>query len=156
RLPRLIDIQSALDMILTGKQVGARKAKRLGLVDEVVPEPILVDVAAEHALKLAKKAAGGKKPKKKLKDVLDASELQDWALKDTPLGRKVVFDQAKKALLKKTRGNYPAQEKILEVVKTGLDEGFEKGLEAEALAFGELVVSPQAAQLMNIFFATTA
>src|SRR5690606_5132255 len=105
---------------------GARKAKRLGLVDEVVPEPILVDVAAEHALKLAKKAAGGKKPKKKLKDVLDASELQDWALKDTPLGRKVVFDQAKKALLKKTRGNYPAQEKILEVEdrpRRGLREG---------------------------------
>lgn len=156
RLVRMIDIQSALDMLLTGKQVPARRAKKLGLVDEVVPEPILIDVAAKHALKLAegRKAAGKKKPK--LKDALDTSELQDWALKDNPLGRKVVFDQARKALLKKTRGNYPAQEKILEVVKLGLEKGFEEGLEAEALAFGELVVSPQAAQLMNIFFATTA
>src|SRR5690606_29556998 len=58
--------------------------------------------------------------------------------------------------LQKTRGNYPAQEKILDVVKTGLEKGFERGLEAEAQAFGELVVSPQAAQLMNLFFATTA
>src|SRR5690606_17580899 len=74
RLPRLIDIQSALDMLLTGKQIDARKAKKLGLVSEVVPESILVDVAAEHALKLAQKA--GKKPKKKLKDLLDAGELQ--------------------------------------------------------------------------------
>ncbi len=164
RLPRLIDIQSALDMLLTGKQIDARKAKKLGLVSEVVPEAILVDVAAEHALKLAQKA--GKKPKdwlarggprdRKLKDLLDAGELQDWALKENPLGRKVVFDQAKKALLKKTRGNYPAQERILDVVKTGLEDGFEKGCEAEAEAFGELVVSPEAAQLMNIFFATTA
>lgn len=154
RLPRLIDIQTALDMLLTGKQIDARKAKKLGLVDEVVPEPILVDVAAEHALRLAKKA--GKKSKKSLKDFFKKEELQEWALTENPLGRKVVFDQAKKALLKKTRGNYPAQEKILDVVKVGLEKGFDAGLKAEAEAFGELVVSPEAAQLMNLFFATTA
>ncbi len=79
----------------------------------------------------------------------------EWALTENPLGRKVVFDQAKKALLSKTRGNYPAQERILEVVRTGLEEGMEAGLAAEAEAFGELVVSPQAASLMSIFFATT-
>ncbi len=153
RLPRLIDIQTALDLLLTGKQVDARKAKKIGLVDEVVPEPILVDVAAEHALKLAKKA--GKKKKKGLSELFEADELKEWALTENPLGRKVVFDQARKALLKKTRGNYPAQEKILDVVKLGLEKGLEAGLRAEAEAFGELVVSPQAAQLMNIFFATT-
>ncbi len=150
RLPRLIDIQTALDMLLTGKQVDPKKARKIGLVDEVVPAPILVDVAADHALALT-----GKKSKKK-KSLLEADELKEWALTENPLGRKVVFDQAKKALLKKTRGNYPAQEKILDVVKTGLEKGFEAGLAAEAEAFGELVVSPQAAQLMNIFFATTA
>ena len=154
RLPRLVDIQTALDMMLTGRQIDARKAKKVGLVDEVVPEPILVEVAAAHALRLAAKA--GKKPKKSLRDIFKKEELTEWALAENPLGRKVVFDQAKKALLEKTRGNYPAQEKILEVVKTGLESGFEKGLEAEAEAFGELVVSPQAAQLMSIFFATTA
>lgn len=153
RLPRLVDIQTALDMLLTGKQINAKKAKKIGLVDEVVPEAILVEVAAQRALKLAEK--GGQK-KKTLKERLKPEELQEWALTENPLGRKVVFDQARKALLKKTRGNYPAQEKILDVVKTGLEKGFEAGLEAEAEAFGELVVSPQAAQLMNIFFATTA
>lgn len=153
RLPRLVDIQTALDMLLTGKQVDAKKAKKIGLVDEVVPEAILVEVAAARALKLAEMGAG---KKKSLKDLLKPEELQEWALTENPLGRKVVFDQARKALLKKTRGNYPAQEKILDVVKVGLEKGFEAGLEAEAEAFGELVVSPQAAQLMNIFFATTA
>jgi 3-hydroxyacyl-CoA dehydrogenase/enoyl-CoA hydratase/3-hydroxybutyryl-CoA epimerase len=151
RLPRLVDIQTALDLLLTGKQIDARKAKKVGLVDEVVPEPILVEVAAQRALALASK--GGKKKGKKLPD---SDELKEWALTETPLGRKVVFDQAKKALLEKTRGNYPAQEKILGVVKVGLEKGFEKGLEAEAEAFGELLVSPQSTQLMSIFFATTA
>lgn len=153
RLPRLVDIQTALDMLLTGKQVRARKAKKIGLVDEVVPRAILVDVAAERALKLAKK---DRKSKKGLRDFLEPDELQEWALTQNPVGRKVVFDQARKALVKKTRGNYPAQERILDVVKTGLEDGFEAGLDAEAKAFGELVVSPQAAQLMGIFFATTA
>ncbi|MFK7988102.1 MAG: fatty acid oxidation complex subunit alpha FadJ [Sandaracinaceae bacterium] len=151
RLPRLVDIQTALDMMLTGRQIAAKKAKKIGLVDEVVPQPILVDVAAKRALALRKKTK-----KKGLERYLDKDELQEWALTENPLGRKVVFDQAKKALLKKTRGNYPAQEKILAVIKTGLERGMKAGLEAEAEAFGELVVSPQAASLMSIFFATTA
>ncbi|HEY8427424.1 MAG TPA: 3-hydroxyacyl-CoA dehydrogenase NAD-binding domain-containing protein, partial [Sandaracinaceae bacterium] len=154
RLPRLVDIQTALDLLLTGKQIDARRAKKIGLVDEVVPEAILVDVAAERALRLASKT--DEKGRKRWKEVLDREQLERWALTENPLGRKVVFDQAKKALLKKTRGNYPAQEKILDVVRIGLEKGFEAGLAAEAEAFGELVVSPQAAQLMNIFFATTA
>ena len=49
RLPRLIGIAEALDLILTGKSVRASKARRLGLVDEVVPRPILLDVARRRA-----------------------------------------------------------------------------------------------------------
>ncbi|MBZ0118608.1 MAG: fatty acid oxidation complex subunit alpha FadJ, partial [Sandaracinaceae bacterium] len=158
RLPRLIDIQTALDMLLTGKQVDAKKARKLGLVDEVVPAAILVDVAAEHALALADRAGRTKREGSLagLKKLFKKEELTELALKENPLGRKVLFDQARKALLKKTRGNYPAQEKILDVVRAGLADGFEKGLEAEAEAFGELVTSPQCAALMSIFFATTA
>ncbi|MGE3633307.1 MAG: fatty acid oxidation complex subunit alpha FadJ, partial [Sandaracinaceae bacterium] len=151
RLPALVDIQTALDMLLTGKQVDARKAKKIGLVDEVVAAPILIDVAAERALALVGERKSSSGP-----HLPSADEVKEWALAHNPLGRKVVFDQAKKALLKKTRGNYPAQEKILDVVQTGLEHGFAKGCAAEAEAFGELVVSPQAAQLMGIFFATTA
>ncbi len=157
RLPRLVGVQQALDLMLTGKHVSARKAKKLGLVDEVVSEPILVDVAAERALRLA--AAPEKKKEKpvdRLKHFFDREELTERALADNPVGRKVLFDQARKQLRKKTRGNYPAPEKILEVVKVGLAQGFDRGLEAEREAFGELVVSPEAAQLMGIFFATTA
>jgi 3-hydroxyacyl-CoA dehydrogenase/enoyl-CoA hydratase/3-hydroxybutyryl-CoA epimerase len=148
----LVPIQTALDMLLTGKQLDAKKAKKVGLVDEVVPKPILIEVAARRALELASKPRKGA-PEKKLEG---AKALQEAALTRTALGRKLLFDQARKRLLAKTRGNYPAPERILEVVEKGLAEGYEAGLEAEARAFGELVVSPQAAQLMNIFFAQNA
>lgn len=150
RLPRLVGVQAALDLMLTGKQLDGKRAKKIGLVDEVVPEAILLEVACGRALSLADAKATDKK-----RSGFDASKLADRLLGETGLGRKILFDQAKKKLLEKTRGNYPAPERILEVIKTGLEKGMARGLEAEAEAFGELVVSPEAAQLMNIFFATT-
>jgi 3-hydroxyacyl-CoA dehydrogenase/enoyl-CoA hydratase/3-hydroxybutyryl-CoA epimerase len=80
----------------------------------------------------------------------------ELALEENPLGRKVLFDQAKKQLLKKTRGKYPAPEKALEVVRIGLEKGMKAGLEAEAAAFGELVMTDVSKRLVEIFFATTA
>lgn len=152
RLPRLVGLTAGLDLLLTGRQVEARRAKKLGLVDEVVPQAILLDVAAAHALALAE----APHPKKTLRDYLKREEIEELVLAENPLGRKVVFDRAKGELLAKTRGNYPAPERILEVVKRGLAKGMAAGLEAEREAFGELVVSSEAAQLMNIFLATTA
>lgn len=154
RLPRLVGVQAALDLMLTGKQLDGRRAKKLGLVDDVVPQPVLLEVACQHALALAAKGKPKVKGLSRLESFFSKKELTELALADNPLGRKVLFDQARKQLLAKTRGNYPAPERILEVVKAGLEGGFEKGLEAEALAFGELAVSPEAAQLMNIFTAT--
>lgn len=156
RLPRLVAIQTALDMLLTGKQLDAKRAKKIGLVDEVVPEPILIEVACKRALALAAKSGGPRSAAPKGPKLEGAEALQEAALTKTPLGRKFLFDQARKALMSKTRGNYPGPERILEVVEKGLEKGWEAGLEAEAVAFGELVVSPQAAQLMSIFFATNA
>src|SRR5256886_11999071 len=53
RLPRLIGIAQALDLILTGKSVRASRARKLGLVDEVVPKAILLEVARKRAAELA-------------------------------------------------------------------------------------------------------
>ncbi|KLV09253.1 multifunctional fatty acid oxidation complex subunit alpha [Photobacterium aquae] len=141
RLPRLIGVAGALDMILTGKQLRAKKAKKLGVVDEAVPVSILLTVAEQYALQ--------PKPKRKL-------ALKDRAMGGNLLGRSLVFDQAGKATRAKTRGNYPATEAILEVVKYGLERGMEKGLEREAKLFGDLVMTPESAALRSIFFATTA
>ncbi|MGZ3460888.1 MAG: enoyl-CoA hydratase-related protein, partial [Archangium sp.] len=53
RLPALLGVQAALDLILTGKNVKPSKAKKLGLVDEVVPVSILRQVAMRRARELA-------------------------------------------------------------------------------------------------------
>ncbi|MDD1783227.1 fatty acid oxidation complex subunit alpha FadJ [Enterovibrio sp. ZSDZ35] len=141
RLPRLIGVAGSLDMILTGKQLRAKKAKKMGVVDDVVPQSVL--------LKVAEELAGKSKPKRK-------SSWQDWAMGGNALGRSVVFDQAAKKTRQKTRGNYPATEAILDVIKHGLDKGVEKGLALEAKCFGELVMTPESAALRSLFFATTA
>jgi 3-hydroxyacyl-CoA dehydrogenase/enoyl-CoA hydratase/3-hydroxybutyryl-CoA epimerase len=153
RLPRLIGVQPALDMMLTGKQVDAKKAKKLGLVDDVVPPSILIETAAELALS---RIGYKPKPDSFIDQLKDKDALAEAALTKNPVGRKVLFDQARKQLHKQTRGNYPAQDAIIDVVRTGLERGFQAGLDAESKAFGELLVSPEAANLMSIFFATTA
>ena len=62
---------------------------------------------------------------------------------------------AAKKTAQKTQGNYPATDKILKVVETGLAQGLSSGYEAEARAFGELAMTPQSKALRNIFFAST-
>lgn len=166
RLPRLVGAQIALDLILTGKSLKAKKALKLGVIDEVVAAPILLEIAQRRAKELA---AGTLKPERSrgftpagkgvaglLKGLASKEAWTELALEDNPLGRKVLFDQAKKALIKKTRGQYPAPEKALEVIRVGLDKGQAAGLEAEAQAFGELVMSDVSKRLVEIFFATTA
>jgi len=174
RLPRLIGAQAALDMILAARSVKPSKARKLGVVDEVVPQPILLDVARQRALELAEgklrperpaelAAAAAKEVKVKsrglgdlLRGLRSREGWQELALEHNPLGRKVLFDQARKAVLKKTRGKYPAQEKALEAIRIGLEKGMEEGLKAEARLFGELAMTDVSKRLIEIFFATTA
>lgn len=141
RLPRLIGMISALDLILTGKQLLAKKALKLGVVDDVVSYSILFDVAEQLALK--------PKPKRHL-------GWQDRLIADNPIGRTIAFNLANKKTYLKTRGNYPATVAILKVIKEGLEQGIEKGLALEARSFGELVISHESAALRKLFFATTA
>ncbi len=157
RLPRLVGIATALDLILAGKTVKPRKALAIGLVDEAVPPPLLLQVARERAAALASGALRRERPagvKSLRKDGLAA--VQKMALEENPIGREVLFRQARAQLLAKTKGHYPAPEKALEAIRYGYEKGFEKGLEREAELFGDLAVSPVARQLMGIFFAQTA
>ncbi|MFM2612142.1 fatty acid oxidation complex subunit alpha FadJ [Vibrio campbellii] len=142
RLPRLIGLLPSLDLILTGKQLRAKKAKKLGVVDACVPETVLLDVAKMHVEKGKKKGKQKQSTKEKL-------------MSGSGLGRKFVFEQAAKKTNEKTRGNYPATVAILEVIQHGLEKGFAQGQELEAKRFGELVMSSESKALRSIFFATT-
>lgn len=169
RLPRLIGYQAALDMILAGKQVRPNKALRLGLVDEVVPAPLLRQVAEKRAAELAagkrperpgvglkRLKTTKKKPQTLFQSLLGSKLWTEAALEENPLGRNFLFKKAAEMVTKKTGGHYPAPLKALEAIRIGAEQGFEKGLQAEARLFGELAVSDVSKELVNIFFAQNA
>ncbi|WP_394166866.1 fatty acid oxidation complex subunit alpha FadJ [Photobacterium piscicola] len=141
RLPRLIGVANGLELMLTGKQVRAKQALKKGLVDQVVPQTILLQVAEQVALT--------SKP-------IRTHSFQDWAMAGNAFGRSVVFDQAAKKAQQKARGCYPSIDAILDTVKYGLEKGIEAGLEQEAKVFGDLVMTAESSSLRDIFFATTA
>ncbi len=147
RLPRLVGLRAALDLMLTGKQLDGRRARKIGLVDEVVPAPILEDRALAAARELA---AGSLKPK----SLPDRGSPQ--RAENLPGLRSFIFRKARQEVLEKTHGLYPAPLEILDVVSRGLGSSLEEGLAIEAAAFGRLAITPEARSLIHIFFTSTA
>ncbi|HLP19549.1 MAG TPA: 3-hydroxyacyl-CoA dehydrogenase NAD-binding domain-containing protein, partial [Chitinophagales bacterium] len=66
-----------------------------------------------------------------------------------------IYRKAKEMVMKQTQGNYPAPLKILECVEIGMEQGMDKGLEAEAVKFEELILTNESRQLIRIFFNMT-
>ena len=149
RLPRLVGLQRALDMILSSRNVRAKKAYQMGLVDELVHPAILREVAIDRARKLADGTLVGRRGPK---DRGAGSVL----LEDNPIGRAVVFRKARESVMEKTHGHYPAPLAALAAVQAGYDRSTEMGYREEAHAFGEMAVSDVARELIFLFFATTA
>ncbi len=146
RLPRLISLQKALDMMLTGKNIYPRQAKRMGLADHLIHPYGLLQAAKQAALDLVKKPIRRKKKISFVEKLLESNSLT----------RGIVFNKARQMVERQTRGNYPAPFKILECVEIGLDKGMKAGLDAEALNFEYLARTSQAQELINLFFAMTA
>ena len=148
RLPHVVGLQAALDMVLTGKTIRAKKALQIGLVHELVHPAILRSVAIARARQLGH----GEPPPVRARSHGAAALL----LEDNALGRRLLFKRARDAVLKKTKGHYPAPLAAIDVMRKGATDGFAAGLVAEAQAFGVLAVSPQCRELVYLFFATTA
>ena len=142
RTPRLVGLTSALDLILSSKQLDGRRAKKIGLVDEVVHPADLQRRARQAAEELAKGTLKIDRPHRSWSDLL---------LEKTP-ARKIAFNKAREEVQKKTGGHYPAPKKAIEVLERTSGMGLEDGLQVESLAFADLVVSPEAKSLMSIFF----
>jgi 3-hydroxyacyl-CoA dehydrogenase/enoyl-CoA hydratase/3-hydroxybutyryl-CoA epimerase len=136
RLPRLIGLPAALDLILNGKQLDGRRAKKTGLVDEVVERGILLDVARSFAAKGKRK--GGTRTK--------------FYIEGNPAARRMIFGKARKAVLEKTHGHYPAPLKAIEVMESAMTAGIERGLEREADAVVPLILDDVAQNLVRLFF----
>eukprot|EP01135_Chromosphaera_perkinsii_P005560 Nk52_evm109s352 gene=Nk52_evmTU109s352 len=166
RLPRLIGVTNALPMMLTGSNCRPAKAKKLGLVDELI-QPIGEGLRSEQentmmhlercAIETAKKLASGElKRKPDVKNSWSVAGLTKWATHDVEFVRNFVFSKAKEQVMKQTSGNYPAPLAILDVVKTGLEKGMNTGLDLEADKFGSLSQTNEAKSLMSLFFGQTS
>ena len=143
RLPRMISLPTALDLILTGKQLNAKRAKAAGLIDAVVHPDVLLDAA----FKYAEKSKPVSKP-------LSKTSILNKVMTFGPV-RSFVISKARTQALKLTKGKYPAPTKILETIEQGLGLSMPDALELEAQGFAELLMTPESKQLVNIFFATT-
>ncbi len=142
RLPRLVGLSNALPIILTGKPVDAKKAERIGLIDERVPTPALY--ARAHAVAAA--LIAGKPASKKA-----ARPLRAILLDRTALGRQLVLQQARKQVMKETKGNYPAPLRVLDIINKMVITNVQESLAIEARALGELVASDVSKNLIHVF-----
>jgi 3-hydroxyacyl-CoA dehydrogenase/enoyl-CoA hydratase/3-hydroxybutyryl-CoA epimerase len=152
RLPRLVGLQGALDLILTGKRLSSKRAEKMGLVDACVPPQLL----REQAIKLTQKPKPSHRKMPDLHPGKLAADLPKWATEGNPIGRKLIRAKAKEMVDDKTKGFYPASYKALEAVFDGYDTSLAKGLELEAALFGQLVVTRESHSLVHLFHATTA
>ncbi|MBV9110073.1 MAG: enoyl-CoA hydratase/isomerase family protein, partial [Gemmatimonadetes bacterium] len=113
RTPRLVGLASSLDLMLTGKQLDGRRARSTGIVDEVVPAPVLLREAKRAATDLA---SGKLKPKGARR-----RGSPKWA-ENLPGLRGFILSKARQGVMSKTHGLYPAPLKLLEVIDRGLDK----------------------------------
>jgi 3-hydroxyacyl-CoA dehydrogenase/enoyl-CoA hydratase/3-hydroxybutyryl-CoA epimerase len=135
RLPRLIGVPGALDIILGGRTVSARHARKLGMIDEVAPRDALI----RAALLLAEK---GKHP----------HSFTHSAPVNAAVSA-VVAHKARADVQRRTRGNYPAVDAALDVILHGSGAWDEaSSLARERTAVAELVNLETTRNLIRVFF----
>src|SRR5690606_1499106 len=142
RLPRLIGLRAASDVILTGRNLNARKAQRIGLIDEAVPTPTLY----QRAEAVARAYMQGRPPERR-----DRRDTATKLLESTPPGRRVLFSQARKQVMKQTKGHYPAPLAALQVMKSSVGLPIDAALDLEARAVGNLIASDVSKNLIHVF-----
>ncbi len=152
RLPRLIGLQRSLDMILTGRNLDGMRAYRQGVVDKIIPK----EQVKETALKFAQDVVSGVDVLAHSRSRRKQKGLLPFVLEKNPLGRALVYRIAKKNVLKKTKGHYPAPLEAIKAVKRGFRKSLANGLKIEARLFGNLIGSPISKNLIKIFFWTEA
>ncbi|MGZ5445994.1 MAG: 3-hydroxyacyl-CoA dehydrogenase NAD-binding domain-containing protein [Thermoanaerobaculia bacterium] len=136
KLPRLIGLPAALDIILNGKALDGKRAKRAGLVDEVVESGIVLQVAKKFADRGKRRGRGRTK----------------FYVEGNPIARNVIFGKARKAVLQQTKGHYPAPLKAIEVMEYAMSAGVERGMQREADEAASLVNNDVAKNLVQLFF----
>ncbi len=135
RLPRLIGAKAALDMIVTGRHVPAPEAKKLGIIDEVLPENAdLLESAIAYGTRIM-----GARPLPRVRD--RAVKLADPGM----------FDTMRKSIARRAR-NQKAPYYCIDAVEASCMMPFDGGCRREADLFKELENSDEARALRYAFF----
>ncbi|XP_029452130.1 LOW QUALITY PROTEIN: trifunctional enzyme subunit alpha, mitochondrial [Rhinatrema bivittatum] len=157
RIPKMVDLPTAFDMLLTGRNIRADKAKKLGLVDLLVdplgpglksPEERTIEYLEEVAVECARGIASKRISLNKVKGLIQ--KLMDYVM-TIPFVRQQIYKTVENKVKKQTKGLYPAPLRIIEVVKTGLEKGSEAGYLAECQEFGELAMTNESKALIGLY-----
>ena len=150
RLPRLIGIQRSLEYILTGKLVDAKRAYRSGIVDRMIPSQFSHDMlrSIAHAFAVEIRSAD---LRRKLEGRRQRVNAQQLFLERNFVGRRVLFEQARKRVRAESHGHYPAPERALEAVERGYPLDLKAGLAIEAELVGTVIASEVSKNLISIF-----
>ena len=138
RLPRLVGVEKALDMIVSGDPISSKEAKAIGLVDALVEGDLL-----EGAIKFAEGVAA-KRPLPRVRDIaanIDPAKLRPGLL-----------DDAKKDAKKRSRGAQ-APLRCVDAVRAAIELPFEQGLAEERRLILEAYASVESRAMRHVFFA---
>ena len=142
RLPRLVGIQRALKMILTGSGIPATRAKRWGLVDHVVPADDLDSGLSRFAMDVVRGLAT--RPAR-------SPSMRDRILEGTGFGRNLVFKGARKQALKTSGGHYPAPLEAIEVLEKSFDLSIGDALAVENAGLARMAATDVCRSLVRLF-----
>ncbi|XP_062407566.1 hydroxyacyl-CoA dehydrogenase trifunctional multienzyme complex subunit alpha a isoform X2 [Sardina pilchardus] len=157
RLPKMVGLPTAFDMMLTGRNIRADKAKKLGLVHHLVdplgpglksPEERTIDYLEEVSVGLAKGLANKKVSTKKEKGLMQ--KVQDMVM-GLPIVRKQIYKTVHGKVMKQSKGLYPAPLKIIECVQAGVEKGSATGYQTEAQNFGQLAMTNESKALIGLY-----
>uniref|UniRef100_A0AAQ5XNF2 enoyl-CoA hydratase n=1 Tax=Amphiprion ocellaris TaxID=80972 RepID=A0AAQ5XNF2_AMPOC len=153
-----VGLPSAFDMMLTGRNIRADKAKKMGLVDHLVdplgpglksPEERTIDYLEEIAIECARGIANKKIPLRKEKGRMQSESYFE-------LVRNQIYKTVHGKVMKQSKGLYPAPLKIIECVKTGVEQGPTAGYLAESQNFGQLAKTTESAALIGLYHGQVA
>jgi 3-hydroxyacyl-CoA dehydrogenase/enoyl-CoA hydratase/3-hydroxybutyryl-CoA epimerase len=155
RLPRLVGLEDALGMILTGEMVNGRQARSKGLIHDVVPTEAL-DHVGEEIIRRHPVAAGSLSSEKssQSKPVFSPPR-RPLHKRLTEMGnvmRKLTINIANKRVQARAHGQYPALTKAIEVIRAGMLVSPDAGFAAESSAIAELAEHPVTVECMRLFF----
>ncbi len=145
RLPRLLGLPRALELILSGRSINGRKAVQIGLADRLVAHEFMEDAVQDFVNELLLNPSMVRRSKKR-------RTMVGRFLSGSPLGRWIVYRKARQNLERRTKGKYPAPEAALEVVKKTFGRDRSRGFEYEAKVFSKLCSTHVSRNLVQLFY----